>query len=122
MKKIIFITILTILSLKTVSAQEKNAPLNTSNAVPANYPGGLDAFYTYITSNVKDLATYKGKMMIITFSVETNGNLSGVKILKSLNSELDKQVITLIKNSKKWTPGSKEGVPFKLEYNLPLRF
>jgi protein TonB len=122
MKKIIFIALLTMLTFSTVTAQEKNAPMNTENVTPAEYPGGLDAFYSYITSNVKDAATYKGKMMIITFTVETDGSLNGVKILKSLNRNLDKQVIALIKNSKQWTPGSKEGVTLRLEYNLPLRF
>lgn len=126
MKRLFFFALTTLLFSNYILAQDGThiiTPLNTAGAeVFPEYDGGLTAFYDYIRISVKDSEEYKGKMMMVNFTVETDGNTANVKILKGLNDTVDDKVTDLIKHCKKWTPGVKDGRIQRLQLSLPIRF
>ncbi len=105
---------------------------DTSTAVSAAdvdvmpvYPGGITEFYNWIGKNYKYPADTKSKQiygrMVIRFIVEKNGELTDVKILKDLGYGTAEEAVRLLKSSKAWTPGIKNGKPVRVEFVLPIQ-
>jgi protein TonB len=86
------------------------------------YPGGMEAFNTYITSAVKNSELYKGKWMIISFIIKSDGTMEKVAIVKSIKRSVDRQVIEAMKNCKTWKPAYKDNTPVEVQVSLPIRF
>lgn len=59
---------------------------------------------------------------MLTFVVEKDGNLTGIKLERSLAPELDAEAIRLLKESPKWTPGMNNGKPVRVQYSVPVQF
>jgi len=63
----------------------------------------------------------QGKVTI-SFLVNTDGSISDVKILRGVDSSLDKEAIRVISSSPKWTPGKQRNKPVKVRFNFPIIF
>lgn len=105
MKKLLLLVLL-VASLSTVTAQEliKGTVDITKGDVVSEYPGGLKVFYEYIATEMKSLTKKKGKV-VVTFIVEKDGSVSNINVVKSLSRKIDKNLVTAISRSPKWTPG-----------------
>jgi TonB family protein len=44
--------------------------------------------------------------VVLSFSVQKDGSLADIKVVKSAHPDLDKEAIRVIEKSKKWLPGS----------------
>ena len=62
-----------------------------------------------------------GRVMV-GFMVNTDGTISNVEITKSVNKLLDKEAKRIVAAMPAWTPGTKNGVPVKVNYKLPVMF
>jgi TonB family protein len=110
--------------------QRKDRTVTTSETpirLSPTYPGGLDAFYTWFGKNFKlpkaaKEARFAGTL-ILTFTVENDGSLTNIKILKDLKGgeygvgEEAKRVLAL---SQKWKPAIQNGKPVRMQYSLPI--
>lgn len=93
------------------------------------YPGGEKALVKYLVSNMQ-YATKADRLnhdhigvVKVQFTISEDGSIDdNVSILKSVSEYYDKEAIRLIKGMPKWTPGTQDGVPVKVGYNLPVRF
>lgn len=90
------------------------------------FPGGMNKFYEYLAQNVKypaEAITKKveGKVFL-SFIVEQDGQLSSVKVERSLGSGTDEEAVRLLENSPRWTPGIINNEPVRVKYNLPISF
>jgi protein TonB len=56
------------------------------------------------------------------FVVDRDGNVINVKILRSLASECDAEVIRVIQASPKWVPGIYKGEKVKQQFVMPVVF
>ncbi len=81
------------------------------------YIGGMSAWLLYLSRNFHypDLL---GKRIIvgsiwIYFTVDEEGNVRDPSIQKSVEYSLDQEALKVIKNSGKWNPGTKDGIPTK---------
>lgn len=88
------------------------------------FPGGMPAFFKYIGKNFKYPEAARrdsvvGKV-IISFVVETDGALSGFKILKDLGSGTGEEAVRVLQASPKWVPGIQNGRPVRVQYTLPI--
>lgn len=94
------------------------------NRVPVFKGGGHAAFNEYLIKTLSPDAFVTGEngKMIVSFTVETNGTTSNVKIIQGIEKRLNLAVIEAIKNSPKWTPAYKEGKPTQTKVRLPLQF
>jgi protein TonB len=60
--------------------------------------------------------------VIITFIVETDGSVSNVKVVRSVDPILDNEALKAVMASPKWTPGRQRGIPVRVRFQIPLDF
>jgi len=85
------------------------------------FPGGLTAFYSYIsrsyqTPQVKGLA---GKVFTV-FTIDIDGSIVDIKIIRELGHGTGEEAIRVLKESPKWSPGEKNGQKVKVLFSLPI--
>ena len=90
------------------------------------YPGGQAAMMKYISSSLiyPESAADKeieGKVLV-SFVVDKTGKVGDVKIKKSVNKDLDKEAIRVVKGMPLWKPGMQAGVPQNVQFYLPIMF
>jgi Ca-activated chloride channel family protein len=90
------------------------------------FPGGDAAVLEYIKNNLIYPKTagengIQGRV-VVSFYVETDGSISEVTVIRSVDPELDAEAIRLIKSMPKWTPGTQRGKPVRVKYTIPVAF
>jgi Ca-activated chloride channel family protein len=104
---------------------EDSSPLYIADEMP-EYTGGLEAFKKYIYDNIVYPDELRNKNLkgriFVQFTVDPDGSLADIKILRGLNTLLDNEVIRIIKKAPKWKPGLKGGKPVKVVLTVALEF
>ncbi|PKP19834.1 MAG: hypothetical protein CVU05_10470 [Bacteroidetes bacterium HGW-Bacteroidetes-21] len=94
--------------------------------VKPEFPGGEDAFLKYIAGNTKYPAEARDKgiqgMVFIQFIIDKTGEVTDVKVLKSVDPILDKEAMRVVKGMPKWTPGKQRNKFVKVSYQVPFNF
>ncbi|MBQ3364303.1 MAG: TonB family protein [Muribaculaceae bacterium] len=98
------------------------------------FPGGEVALMKYIDSHINyppEAAknNVKGKV-VVQFVVKKDGSIGEVKVLRSVDKDLDKEAIRVVKSLPKFTPGrqpkfthcSQKGQAVNVWYTLPVTF
>lgn len=93
---------------------------------PPTYPGGMDKFYQFLGENIKYPEEAKkeeisGKVYV-SFIVEKDGALNDIKVERKLGYGTDEEAVRVLKLSKRWNPGTQNGKPVRVKYNLPIQF
>ena len=112
---------------------DESAPLaaNTDEVfkvveVDPEFPGGVEALYKYLAENIKYpvLAKEKGTQgrVYVTFVVEKDGSVTDAKVLRGVSEEVDAEALRVINAMPKWKPGMQQGVPVRVQYNIPIIF
>lgn len=90
------------------------------------YPGGDEALLAFIAHHIKypEDARKTGKQgrVICLFIVEKDGQVSNVKVLRSLYPSLDEEAVRVIKSFPRWTPGKVKGNPVRVTFTVPITF
>ena len=90
------------------------------------FPGGDAALMKYIESHINyPLMAAKNKVqgrVIVQFVVEKDGSIGEVKVVRSVDKDLDKEAIRLVKSLPKFTPGRQNGQVVRVWYTLPVPF
>jgi protein TonB len=60
--------------------------------------------------------------VIVQFIVDKNGTISEIKVVRSVDSSLDREAIRVVSSMPNWIPGKIEGEPVKVKYTLPINF
>lgn len=102
--------------------------MNSPSFERANYPGGEQKFYQFISDQVKYPTRcmdegISGKV-VVRFTVNKNGELSNFKPMKTVAAcpEFTHETIRILKRSKRWNPGKKDGLPINSYFEIPLMF
>lgn len=61
-------------------------------------------------------------VLLITFNIEENGQISEVLLAKNTGTSCDEMVLNAVKTFPDWIPGKRNGKPVKMKYYLPLKF
>ena len=90
------------------------------------FPGGYEALFKYLSSNIKypPMACendIQGKV-IVQFIVDKTGNVGEVKVVRSVDKELDKEAVRVCKSLPKFIPGRQNGQAVSVWYTLPVTF
>jgi TonB family protein len=93
---------------------------------PAEYPGGNSELMRFISHNVRypqeaienDI---QGKVYI-SFIVEKDGSISGVRVVRGVSKELDFEAIRVVCYFPNFIPGKCDGQTVRSRYNLPINF
>lgn len=116
---------------KTAVVQSAIATDSTNNSKifdnvdeEASFPGGIAACMKYIADNfrypnIQGDCSIQGKI-VVTFTVNEDGNLNDIKVKKSVYSDLDKEAVRVVKSMPKWIPAKQNGKAVKSKYTLPV--
>jgi protein TonB len=90
------------------------------------FPGGEAALLAYIADHTQYPEVAKenniqGKV-IVRFCVTSKGGVDKVEILKSVDPELDKEAIRVVKTLPAFKPGKQGGKPVPVWYMVPINF
>lgn len=95
----------------------------------AEFPGGVEAFRKMVAANIVYPQEAKNKKIegksLISFVIDTEGNITQVKVLKKLGAGCDEAAMNAILATKhiKWTPATNtEGKMVKVRKTLPVSF
>jgi TonB family protein len=93
---------------------------------PPVFKGGETAMIKFINSKLVYPKTAKEKNISgkvnMCFSVDTDGSISDLSVVKGINPELNEEAIRVIKLLPAWNPGKLDGKPVKVWYDLPVTF
>lgn len=90
------------------------------------FPGGPSALFQYLSESIKypEEAEKNGieGRVILTFIVETDGSISNVNIVKSVDPSLDAEAIRVVATMPRWSPGRMDGSAVRVKYTVPVTF
>jgi TonB family protein len=90
------------------------------------YPGGDSELIKYLSQSIKypveaQKSGIQGRV-ICQFIVEKDGTISNIKIVRSVDPNLDAEAVRVIKAMPDWQPGEQKGQKVNVEYTLPINF
>jgi len=88
--------------------------------------GGSKALNTYVRKNlayppITAIEPIEGAVLVY-FLVKENGEVTDVKVAKSLHPELDKAAVNMIASMPAWAPGTVNGNAVAVPFVLPVKF
>ena len=87
------------------------------------YPGGEGAMMSFISSNLKlpfaDFC-YSGNVYLQCI-IEVDGEITNVKCIRGINTDVDAICVRLIEKMPNWVPGEINGKPVRVRYTLPIQ-
>jgi len=90
------------------------------------FPGGKEALNKFLSHHIKypAVARENGTTggVILRFTVERDGTLSDFRIVSGIGDGCDDEVTRVMKMSPPWTPGTKNGIPDKVENAISIHF
>lgn len=88
--------------------------------------GGMGAIVSAIQKNVRypavDLRNQVEGRVFASFTVDENGDISDVKIVKGLSGTIDAETIRSIKALPKFIPGKQNGRSVKVSFTVPVTY
>lgn len=90
--------------------------------VKPEYPGGMAAFYKYISQNfrVPEVSHDIEARVYVSFVVERDGSLTDIKILRDPGYGTGEEAVRVLKKMPKWKPGVQNGKNVRVAYQLPI--
>ena len=90
------------------------------------FPGGMEALYTYLAQNIKypQLArdnNITGRVYV-TFVVERDGSITGCKVLRDIGGGCGAEAVRVVKSMPRWKPARQGNKPVRMRYVLPVMF
>ena len=94
--------------------------------VMPQYPGGNSAMMHYIASTMKypvsAQESNKQGRVVVSFVVDADGTVCNAEVVRSIDSELDREALRVVNGMPKWTPGQQGGKPVNVRYVIPVNF
>ena len=98
----------------------------SSPEVLPEFEGGVKGFNRYLSKKIKfpsdAIRSGIGGIVYVSFVVETDGQLSEIKLLNKLYPSLDKEAIRVISTSPKWIAGREHGIPVRVAFTVPVSY
>lgn len=122
-----------VISIDSFSKQNKDSiselcyePMIFVDTTPPEFPGGYDSLYSYIQNKIKyppkAISQKIEGMVICTFTIDEKGQVTDLQVIKGNHPLLDNEVIRVLKEMPKWTPGEKQNKPVPVKITYPIRF
>ena len=106
--------------------EEKKEEVFRSVEQMPQFPGGEAALMKYLQSHINypPMAAennVQGKV-IVQFVVDKTGKVGEVKVVRSVDKDLDREAVRVCKSLPKFTPGRQNGQAVSVWYTLPVTF
>ncbi|MBD1365858.1 energy transducer TonB [Mucilaginibacter sp. ZT4R22] len=99
---------------------------HSSVDVLPEFKGGEKAFVDYLTKAIVYPMVARKKnvqgRIILVFTVEKDGSLTNIRVVKKVSPEIDAEAVRVIRESPHWIPGTIKGQPVRTLFAIPLNF
>ncbi len=106
--------------------EEEAIPFQLVETKPSFNGGDANEFSKWVNSrlNYPEIAKENGVQGRVTlqFTVEADGRVTNVKVLRGVDDSLDKEAVRVVSSSPKWKPGKQRDRPVKVTYTFPVIF
>ena len=110
---------------ETAPVSGDNKVYETVEQMP-EYPGGVVEMTKFLQRNIQYPANaakneVEGRV-ILQFVVEKDGQIGDVKVVRSVDPELDAEAMRVVKSMPNFIPGRQDGKPVAVFYTIPISF
>ena len=106
--------------------EEEAIPFQLVEEKPSFNGGDANEFSKWVNSRLvyPEIAKENGVQGRVTlqFTVNADGTVSNVKLLRGVDSSLDKEAVRVVSSSPKWKPGKQRDRAVKVTYTFPVIF
>lgn len=90
------------------------------------YPGGDTALGEYLRNSIKYPASASAKgaegRVVCSCVISAQGTVVDVKVMTSVDPDLDKEAMRVVLNMPNWIPGKQNGKSIPVKYAIPIQF
>ena len=112
--------------VKEEVVEEEAIPFQLVEEKPSFNGGDANEFSKWVNSKLQypEIAKENGVQGRVTlqFTVNPDGSVSNVKVLRGVDSSLDKEAVRVVSISPKWKPGKQRDRAVKVTYTFPVIF
>ncbi len=112
--------------VKEEVVEEEAIPFQLVEEKPSFNGGDANEFSKWVNSKLQypEIAKENGVQGRVTlqFTVNPDGTVSNVKVLRGVDSSLDKEAVRVVSMSPKWKPGKQRDRAVKVTYTFPVIF
>lgn len=105
---------------------EEEVPFAIVEQKPKFQGGDQNDFTKWVFNNIvyPEIAKENGVQgrVILQFTVDKDGSVKNVKVLRGVDSSLDKEAVRVVSSSPKWEPGRQRDKPAKVTFVFPVIF
>ncbi|UOQ54547.1 energy transducer TonB [Hymenobacter cellulosivorans] len=109
----------------TTTAPPPSKPFVHVEVMP-EFAGGINALRKYMQSNLRypkqALANAVSGKVFVSFTVQADGSISDVQVLKGLGYGTDEEAARVVSSMPSWTPGRQNSRPVAVRYTMPITF
>ena len=106
--------------------EEEAIPFQLVEKKPTFQGGDANDFSKWVNSKLvyPEIAKENGVQgrVVLQFTVNPDGSVSGVKVLRGVDASLDKEAVRVVSSSPKWEPGRQRDRAVKVTYTFPVIF
>lgn len=111
---------------KQEPTDEGPKPIPTYLEVMPEFPGGQGELKRFLASNL----VYPGSAIdagiegtvTLSFVINAAGEISDIRVVRSLTDACDKEAIRVVKKMPTWIPGKQNGKAMPVRYSLPIKY
>lgn len=105
---------------------DEEIPFHLVEEEPTFQGGDANSFSMWVNQNIVypevcRMNNVSGRVML-QFTVDKNGRLGNVKILREIDPDLAKEAVRVVSMSPKWEPGRQRGRAVNVTYTFPVQF
>ena len=106
--------------------EEESIPFALVEKKPSFMGGDANTFSAWVNQHLEypEVARENGVSgrVMLQFTVNPNGSVTDVKVLRGVDPALDKEAVRVISSSPKWEPGRQRDRAVKVTYTFPVIF
>ena len=128
MKRLISLSAIIFCSIFTISAQENNTNDSVYSFVDkqAEFTGGEKELVRWVNQHINYpfFAMENGIQgkVLVKFTIEKDGSISDITVVKSVHKSLDDEAIRLVKLMPKWQPATNNEEVVRSNFTMPFTF
>ena len=106
--------------------EEEAIPFQLVEEKPSFMGGDANEFSRWVNQRLvyPEIAKENGVQGRVTlqFTVESDGRVTNVKVLRGVDSSLDQEAVRVVSSSPRWTPGKQRDRAVRVTYTFPVIF
>ena len=106
--------------------EEEAIPFQLVEEKPSFMGGDPNEFSKWVNQRLvyPEIAKENGVQGRVTlqFTIESDGRLTNVKVLRGVDSSLDQEAVRVVSSSPRWTPGKQRDRAVRVTYTFPVIF